>query len=272
LRRLILIAIATLVPLSIGAFGEPCAFGGTTGDFHGYAQHEFEVDNVACKVVCPNEAASGNPWIWRARFWGHEPQTDIALLEEGFHVAYTDVSDLFGNDVAVKRWNRFYACLTGDHGFARKPALEGMSRGGLIIYNWAIANPDKVACIYGDAPVLDIRSWPGGKGDGPGSESDWKMCMRHYNLTEDTATDFKGNPVDNLQHLVDAGIPLLHVVGAADKVVPVSENTAVLAGRYRGLGGSIQVISKDGIGHHPHSLKDPQPIVDFIRRYASGTH
>lgn len=259
----------SLIPLSLSANADPCDFGGATSDFHGYTQHEFNLDNVACKVVCPKEDATGKPWIWRARFWGHEPQADIALLEEGFHVAYTDVGDLFGSDAAVERWNRFYAYLTEENGFARKPALEGMSRGGLIIYNWAIANPDKVACIYGDAPVLDIRSWPGGKGAGPGSESDWILCMRHYNLTEDTSADFKGNPIDNLQPLADAGIPLLHVVGAADEVVPVSENSAVLEDRYRALGGSIQVISKDGIGHHPHSLKDPQPIVDFIRHYAS---
>ena len=43
-----------------------------------------------------------------------------------------------------------------------------MSRGGLIIYNWATANPKKVACIYGDAPVCDFKSWPGGKGKGKG--------------------------------------------------------------------------------------------------------
>jgi hypothetical protein len=36
-----------------------------------------------------------------------------------------------------------------------------MSRGGLIIYNCAVANPEKVAAIYGDAPVMDFKSWPG---------------------------------------------------------------------------------------------------------------
>jgi hypothetical protein len=50
--------------------------------------------------------------------------------------------------------------------------------------------------------------------------------------------------------------------------VPVSENTAILEARYKKLGGSIQVIYKPGIGHHPHSLKDPKPIVDFILKHA----
>ena len=59
-------------------------------------------------------------------------------------------------------------------------------------------------------------------------------------------------------------MPLIHVVGDADIVVRVAENTAVLERRYQQLGGTIQVIHKPGVGHHPHSLKDPKPLVDFI--------
>jgi len=40
----------------------------------------------------------------------------------------------------------------------------GVSRGGLYCYNWASQNPEKVACIYGDAPVCDVKSWPMGEG------------------------------------------------------------------------------------------------------------
>ena len=68
--------------------------------------------------------------------------------------------------------------------------------------------------------------------------------------------------------LAKAKIPLLHVVGDADVAVPVSENTAILEARYKKLGGKIQVIHKPGIGHHPHSLKDPKPIVDFILKHS----
>ena len=57
-----------------------------------------------------------------------------------------------------------------------------------------------------------------------------------------------------------AGVPLLHVVGDADDVVPVEENTAIMESRYKELGGSIRVIHKPGVGHHPHSLEDPGPI------------
>ena len=65
-------------------------------------------------------------------------------------------------------------------------------------------------------------------------------------------------------------MPLLHVCGTADKVVPIAENTALLEERYIALGGPIEVIHKKDVGHHPHSLQDPFPIVDFILKHTLG--
>jgi hypothetical protein len=59
---------------------------------------------------------------------------------------------------------------------------------------------------------------------------------------------------------------LLHRIGDADEIVPVAENTLVLAERYRACGGSIDVITCPGGKHHPHGLPDPAPIVAFIRQ------
>jgi pimeloyl-ACP methyl ester carboxylesterase len=240
--------------------------------FGGFEKYEFKLDGHRCILVKPGAAARGKPWIWRARFFGHQPQADIALLKKGFHVAYIEVGGLFGNPTAVERWNLFYSYLTREHGLAGKVALEGMSRGGLIIYNWARANPEKVSCIYGDAPVCDFRSWPGDlyrNGENRKKpRGAWAACLKAYGLSEEQAKTYKGNPVDNLGPLAKAGIPILHVCGGADKVVPVAENTAVLEKRYKKLGGSIRVILKKGVGHHPHSLKDPEPIVSFVLKHS----
>ncbi len=246
-------------------------FSGDRSEWNGFAKYDFVVDGQACCVVVPAAAAPRKPWIWRARFFGHEPQTDLALLSKGFHVAYMDVANLFGNPAAVAHWNAFYAYLTETHGFARRVALEGMSRGGLIVYNWAAANPEKVACIYADAPVCDIRSWPGGKGKGTGNPASWGPCLKAYGITEAQAMEFRENPIDHLAPLAKASIPLLHVCGDADVGVPIDENTRVLENRYRELGGQISVIAKEGVGHHPHSLKDPGLIVDFILRHTVGS-
>ena len=64
--------------------------------------------------------------------------------------------------------------------------------------------------------------------------------------------------------MAKAKIPLISVCGDADTVVPIEENTYKLAEAYRAAGGKIELIIKKGVGHHPHSLKDPTPIVDFI--------
>lgn len=237
---------------------------GEKSDFHSFDQFDFEVDELKCRVVTPREIAEGRPWVWRARFFGHEPQTDIALLQYGFHIAYLDVAGLFGSPKAVDRWNVFYNYLTTDHSFSPKPALEGFSRGGLIIYNWASANPDKVSCIYADAPVCDFKSWPMKWS----SAKTWEACLEAYGFTEEQALNFTNNPIDNLEPLAEADIALLHVVGDADVVVPVSENTAIIEQRYKAMGGEIQVIHKPGVGHHPHSLEDPVPIVAFILKHA----
>ena len=239
--------------------GETKPFEGKKSSFHGFDCYDFMHRDVRCKIVTPKKVAEGRPWIWRARFFGHQPQLDIALLEKGFHVAYCDVGGLFGSPQAVARWDHFYKFLTAEMGFHKKPALEGMSRGGLIIYNWAKKNPDKVSCIYGDAPVCDIRSWP------RGNQKVWAQCKEAYGFEdEEEALAFEGNPIDGLEPLAKAKVPLLHVVGDDDEVVPVEENTAVLEERYRALGGPIEVIHKPGVGHHPHSLKDPSRLVAFV--------
>lgn len=233
-------------------------------NFHGYKGYAYDNKGVEYYLVKPHQTAKGNPWIWRARFWGHEPQTDVDLLERGFHLTYCDVANLYGSNKAVKRWNTFYNLAT-KAGLNKKVALEGMSRGGLIIYNWAAANPEKVACIYADAPVMDFKSWPMGEGSSQGSETDTKQLMSAYGFsTKAKALSWKKNPIDHATILDKAGIPILHVVGDADDVVPVSENTNILAKRMQEQGTTLQVIHKPGIGHHPHSLNNPEPIVRFI--------
>ena len=145
--------------------------------FTEYKIKEFTFKGHDAKIVYPNKKSENNYWIWRARFWGHEPQVDKALLEKGFHVVYVDVSNLFGNNEAVELWNQFYNIFISEYKLNSKVVLEGMSRGGLIIYNWASKNTDKVFCIYADAPVCDIKSWPGGMFNGNGSHEEWRACL-----------------------------------------------------------------------------------------------
>lgn len=247
----------------------PAPFPGKSTDWNGFRRYDFEVDGKPVLVVVPEAPAAGRPWVWHGEFFGHKPAPDVALLKRGFHVVYMRVPDMLGAPQAVAHWNAFYKELTEKYGFAKKAALVGLSRGGLYCYNWAEANPEKVACIYGDAPVCDFKSWPGGKGKGKGSPRDWKLVLERYGFANEAAAlAYDKNPVDNLAPLAAAKVPLLHVYGDADDVVPWEENTGLLADRYRKLGGSITLIAKPGVGHHPHGLDDPSPIVEFITKHA----
>lgn len=232
--------------------------------FYGYACADFIYAGRNCKVVKPKWTAPKRPWVWRARFWGHEPQADIALLERGFHIAYCDVSELFGNRYAVAAWNSFRAVLI-KHGLAKKPVLEGMSRGGVYVFNWAAENPDKVAAVYVDNPVLDLKSWPAGLGRLPASPAVFKQFKEDYELTTDAEVKaFKGSPIDKVDKIVKGRYPILILCADADETVAPEENTMLFEQKVKALKGKITVIYKPGAKHHPHSLPNPTPIVEFI--------
>lgn len=240
-------------------------FPGASSSWHGYARFDFSIAGKKTTVIVPKQPLPGRLWAWKGEFLDAFPGTEIGLLERGLHIVYLSVPDLLGSPEAVAQWNTCYQELTSRYGLARKPALIGLSRGGLYCYNWAAANPDKVACIYGDAPVCDFKSWPGGKGKGKGSPRDWQLVLQCYHFTNEAAAlAYPKNPVDNLASLAAAKVPLIHVYGDADDVVPWEENTGLLADHYKKLGGSITLIAKPGVGHHPHGLKDPAPVVEFI--------
>ena len=234
-----------------------------TDDWNGYTRHIFQFEERTCYIVDPKWNATGNPWLWRARFWGHRPEVDLALLAQGYHLVYMDVSEMLGNQEAVDHWTDFYKLLTTTYHLNRKAEMEGMSRGALYVYSWAHQNPDKVAAIYADAPVCDIRSLLALRNGQP-EPARWKMVVGAFGFHDvNEALAYRGSPIDNLAPLARAGVPLLHVVGDADTVVPVEENTRVLEQRYKALGGSIQVIVKHGVGH-VHGLDDPMPIIEFL--------
>jgi pimeloyl-ACP methyl ester carboxylesterase len=252
----------------------PAPFSGSKSQWEGFDRYDFKVDGKSAIAVVPKMPLPGKPWLWRGEFFGAFANADAALVTNGFYLVYLAVPDLFGSPEATKCWDKFYKELTEKCGLSKKAALIGLSRGGLYCYNWAIANPDKVACIYADAPVCDFKSWPGGKlkglGKGDGSADEWQKLLRAYGFKSDAeAVSYRGNPVDNLKPLADANIPLLHVFGDADPIVPWDENTGIVAERYHKLGGSITLIRKPGVGHHPHGLEDPTPIVEFIMKHAA---
>lgn len=235
--------------------------------WQGRVRHHFKVAGKDAWVVEPANPLPGKLWTWCTEFPdAFTPRTGVPrLLDAGVYHAHLSDFNRLGCDDQLKVMDEFYAVLT-KAGFAKKTALIGLSRGGFMAYRWAEKNPDKVACVYGDAPVCDLKSWPGGFGKGKGSKGDWDAAKKLYGWkTDEEGKAFKGNALDEepLAKLAAAKVPLLHVVGDRDDVVPVAENTAILAERYQKLGGEITVLHHTA-GHHPHGLDDPTPVVAFI--------
>lgn len=228
--------------------------------WNGYERIDFHWAGRPCVLVLPKEPAPGKPWIWRTEFFDNQPQVDLALLARGWHVAYMDARDLYGSPRAMALFNELYAHLVIHAGLAKRVVMEGFSRGGLYAFNFAVSHPSRVAALYLDAPVLDLKSWPGRNRE----SKEWKQMLDAYGLTEEKFATFRGNPVDRIGLLAAAKIPIIVVAGDADEVVPLAENTAVLEKRYRELGAPIEVILKPGAGHNPHSLPDPTPIVEWL--------
>ena len=245
---------------------------GEKKEWKGYARYEFEVGGRAAWVTAPMNAASGKPWVWRARFPGFHTGADEILLARGFHIAHLNTNGMLGSPRAMAHWDAFYRFVT-KRGLAKRVALEGVSRGGLFVYGFAAEHPERVACLYADTPVCDFKSWPGGRGKGLGHDGTWKALLKEYRLTDGEALAYDRLPIDRLKPLADQHVPLLHIVSLDDRVVPPDENTFVLAKRYRELGGDIQIIevpqgTKRSNGHH-FRHPDPVRVADFIERYAT---
>ena len=236
-------------------------FPGTKTEWEGFDRYDFKFKDRQVIAVVPKKALEGNPWIWRPAFFGAFPTVDKALLEKGFYVLYYDLTHLYGSPNSIRLGNDFYQYMTNYYGLSPKVTLEGFSRGGLFAFNWAAQNPDKVACIYVDAPVCNLLSWPGRK------ESDlWNGVLKEWNLTDKEMDSFQGDPVHTANIIAKAGIPVISVCGDSDKVVPFDENMKVVRDILAKEGCPVELILKKGVDHHPHSLENPKPIVDFIIR------
>lgn len=243
----------------------------------GFKRYSFDYNERNARLIIPNKPLPNNPWIWRARFPNWHTAADSILVAEGFHLAYINTDNQFGSPNAVAVWEEFYTYLTTEYQLQEKVALMGVSRGGLFIYNWAKKNPDKVACIYAEAPVCDFKSWPGGFGESEGNLKSWNRLKTAYGFDSDEeAKLYTNNPIDNLATLAEAKILILHTIGLKDEVVPVDENTFPLINKYIKLGGSASVIpctegKQTSKGHH-FPIETPRIVADFIKYNSLTSH
>ncbi|PXX21843.1 prolyl oligopeptidase family serine peptidase [Arenibacter sp. ARW7G5Y1] len=238
----------------------------------GFIKEKLLIEGKNAYIVKPKKAIVGNPWLWRARFPNYQTVADSILVSEGFHLVYINTNNEYGGPTAMRAWDNLYDYITQEYKLSKKVALVGVSRGGLFIYSWAKRNPEKVACIYADSPVCDFKSWPMGQ-NGKHSINDWNRLKKVYGFNSDEeAMAYTNNPIDNLEALAKAKVPILHMIGLQDKTVPYKENTMILVKRYIELGGTATVVacsqSKEGSNGHHIILESPQYVANFIKYHS----
>jgi len=269
-------AIQSVFPAP-GAVEEVNQLPGRKTDFHGFERYEVPTAKGTISVVCPKKAAPGKPWLWRSMFWGNAGVVrrlvagDLQLLEQGYHVVKAP-GDVSGHSKGNESIDAAYDLLTQTYGFSKTLSMASMSRETLALFRWASENPEKVESIYVDNGVCNVHSWPAGKlvsgshSNGAGNAKSWRLLKKTYGFSSDEeALAAKVSPVDLLEPLARAGVPILMRCGTKDTTVPYEENGAIMKERFEKLGGDIQIIFEEK-DHHPHGLKDPAPVIEFIKK------
>lgn len=219
----------------------------------------FMFNGYEATVIIP-ENPNGK-WIWKTEFLYAFDQAERALLDEGYTRVYYGISDKYGSYNAVRLMRKFYAYIIERFSLNKKCMLFGFSRGGLYAFNFALFYPEYVEKVYLDAPVLDLKTWP------PKGSIEQTQMFEEYGLNEEMLKTFKGNPIDNLKEFFELSIPLLIIAGGKDEIVPFDKNAGNLMQYCKDNRIDIDSIVKEDCKHHPHSLEDVKPIIDFIKNY-----
>lgn len=217
---------------------------------------EFEFNGYKATVIIP-ENPNGK-WIWKTEFLYAFDQAERTLLEQGYTRVYYQISDKYGSAKAVRLMRKFHKFLIEKYELCKKTILFGFSRGGLYAFNYALYYPEWVEKIYLDAPVLNLKSWP------KQNSKEQAQFFEEYHINSDTYKTFHDSPIDNLEEFFACKIPVLLVAGDSDLLVPFAENGKIMLEKSLACKADLKCILKKDCGHHPHSLEDVRPIIEFI--------
>ncbi len=207
----------------------------------------------------PELAGTRKAWVWYAPDWALSKETNWMVeqfLEAGISVAAC--RGAYGGPEAVKKMTAFYEEMTERRGYSKKPLLLGRSQGGLTTLSWATANPEKVGAFAGIYPVCSISGWDGVNAGNYGIPKD-ELVRRLKEF----------NPIDRLEGLARAKVPLFAIHGDKDTTVPLEKNSGLLEERYAALGGTMQLLVPKGQGHSTwEGFFQCQELVDFVKTHA----
>ena len=212
-------------------------------------RENFTVAGYKAFMIRPPAAPADRPlpWVWYAPTLGRglpgraEKWMFDRFGRAGIAIAGIDVGESYGSPKGRAAYQALYEELTRKRRFGAKPVLLARSRGGLMLYNWAVEHPRSVGGIAGIYPVCNLASYPG-----------VKRAAGAYGMTADKleAKLAAHNPIDRLAPLARARVPVFHIHGDRDGTVPLESNSAELARRYAAFGGPVEIEVIKGQGHN----------------------
>ena len=240
------------------------------GSARAQTTQEFEVAGHRAFLMLPKgEAATAlMPWVWYAPTLpglpGEAEQWMFdRLLAAGIAIAGIDVGESYGNPSGRAAFTALHRHLVEQRGLAPRACLLARSRGGLMLYNWAAEHPESVAGIAGIYPVCSLESYPGLA----------KACGAYAMTVAELQKALpEHDPIARLAPLAAARVPIFHIHGDSDHVVPLESNSAELHRRYTKLGGPMHLETVAGRGHDMWpGWFQCQALVDFVIERARTT-
>ncbi len=240
-------------------------------EWNGFRRVDFMFEDREALVVFPEKEGWGSgKWACKMEYFGAFPALEIALLQNGFHLAYIKNINRWGTDPDHHARARFAKYMAETYGVEEKFVPVGMSCGGLHTVNFASRYPALTSVLYLDAPVMNLLSCPMGFGEGDAlgdGDSGWREIVDAYGFTLPTLLTYREHPIDRIPTLLAHKLPVALVYGDSDSVVPYKENGLVLEEAYKKAGIPLFCQGKAGCGHHPHGLEDLTELLAFIQKY-----
>ncbi len=233
----------------------------------GFKCIELSVYGRYARLICPTVKPNGR-WLLKTEYADAFPELEIAMLERGYHVAYVENQTRWHVDADDEAKLALADLLKEKYGLSEKCVTVGMSCGGLQSIYFAARYPDRVAAMFLDAPVTNLLSCPAYVGNEELMPEDfWGEFHGATGITLSELLNYRNHPIDRVPELLKNNIPIFLAAGDVDKVVPYEENGAHVEKYYKEHGGIIEVVMKEGVGHHPHCLPDNTPIIKFVEKY-----
>ena len=227
----------------------------------------FVFQDRQAHIVYPSCPANGK-LLLKTEYFTAFPYFEVAMLKKGYTLCFLSHPNRWAPDSETHITAEFVRYVAKELGFAPKCIPVGMSCGGLQALRLAQLHPELISVLYIDAPVVNILSLAGlGASTCPDNPLFWEEIQAAHGVTRSTIVNFRKSPIDAMDKLIENNIPIIMLYGDADTVVLYEENGKVLEDYYRENGGDLKVICKPGCGHHPHSLEDPTPIIEFVEAH-----